>query len=310
MPCFRRSFKRGGLVFSLLGRTGIGTLAVSVFFFYSGYGLQKSYLTKENYLDGFLLKRLSKVLIPYLVAIFIYWFYYASLNNIFSLRRILGSFVKGDNPIVQYSWYVVNIIIFYVAFYILGLILKKRKSLMILGSALFDVLWIIFSVKRSYGVWWYDATHLLVLGVFWATYEKKILKILKEHYYISAFCVIFIDLAIYAFDSAIKNDTAKLVLSAINYLLFVVVLMLLLMKFKIGNGILNFLGKISFEFYLIHGIFLMMTPIKDAFPEWAWFLITLSASIFSSYILNMASKELVLNFQNILSKFKKPRQKY
>ena len=42
----------------------IGFLFVGVFFFFSGYGLFKSYKTKPGYLDGFLRKRLPVVLVP------------------------------------------------------------------------------------------------------------------------------------------------------------------------------------------------------------------------------------------------------
>jgi peptidoglycan/LPS O-acetylase OafA/YrhL len=47
----------------------IGPLVVSVFFFISGYGVCKSYLKKgDAYLNGFLHKRLSKVLPLYLIG--------------------------------------------------------------------------------------------------------------------------------------------------------------------------------------------------------------------------------------------------
>ena len=46
-------------------RLTYGYILVGFFFFYSGYGLMKQYLTKKNYLKGFLRKRLIKILIPF-----------------------------------------------------------------------------------------------------------------------------------------------------------------------------------------------------------------------------------------------------
>lgn len=46
----------------------IGFLFVGVFFFFSGYGLFKSYKNKPNYLNGFLRKRIPVVLVPLYVV--------------------------------------------------------------------------------------------------------------------------------------------------------------------------------------------------------------------------------------------------
>ncbi len=43
----------------------IGIFFTALFFFFSGYGLITSLLTKSDYLDGFLPKRLPTVLIPF-----------------------------------------------------------------------------------------------------------------------------------------------------------------------------------------------------------------------------------------------------
>ena len=48
--------------------TIVGVIAVSAFFFYSGYGLMTSYLKKENYLKDFWNKRIMKIVIPYIIA--------------------------------------------------------------------------------------------------------------------------------------------------------------------------------------------------------------------------------------------------
>lgn len=53
----------------------MGTYIVSIFFFLSGYGLYFQNEKKENYMDGFLYKRLSKILIPFLFISLIYLLY-------------------------------------------------------------------------------------------------------------------------------------------------------------------------------------------------------------------------------------------
>lgn len=52
--------------------SNFGSKAVSVFLFFSGYGLMHSYLKKGTaYLDGFVQKRIGKIILPLLVAYFL-----------------------------------------------------------------------------------------------------------------------------------------------------------------------------------------------------------------------------------------------
>ena len=58
----------------------MGTYIVSVFFFLSGYGLYVQNEKNENYLNNFLVKRLSRILIPVLIISVIYLIY-ESING-------------------------------------------------------------------------------------------------------------------------------------------------------------------------------------------------------------------------------------
>ena len=57
----------------LSGFVNAGAYFVALFFFCSGYGLIKSLKTKENYLKGFVKKRIVKaIIIPFYVNVLIY----------------------------------------------------------------------------------------------------------------------------------------------------------------------------------------------------------------------------------------------
>ena len=82
--------------------TIVGAIAVSAFFFYSGYGLMTSYLKKENYLKDFLNKRIMKIVIPYIIAIIFTILVYL-LTGQLTPRKIFNSLVEGE-PVVRFSW--------------------------------------------------------------------------------------------------------------------------------------------------------------------------------------------------------------
>ena len=78
--------RTGGYLFRHFAYTGY--LYVAFFFFLSGYGLQKSYIASENYKNGFLQKRLPKILLPYAIVALLYW-----IKNIINLRLVCFSFI-------------------------------------------------------------------------------------------------------------------------------------------------------------------------------------------------------------------------
>ena len=49
-----------------------GALWVGIFFLFSGFGLERSYQRKDNYLEGFFRKKIVKIYLPFLLAETVY----------------------------------------------------------------------------------------------------------------------------------------------------------------------------------------------------------------------------------------------
>ncbi len=241
----------GGLTFRLFNN--LGFLAVAVFFFISGYGLQKQYISNENYKKGFLLKRLPAVLFPYIIINLVYWVIGIASDKPYTVSDFFKVFINGE-PVVAHSWYVLSILAFYIVFWLLMLICKKRYWLMFVGGTVYYVVYVLFCLKMNYGAWWYVSTHLLIVGMFWAIFEEKISAIVKKFYWVTALLIFgaYIGLS-YAF-GLVDLFGDNIILSV----LFVLCVLLLLLKCNIGNPVLDFIGGISLELYLCHEIFLKL----------------------------------------------------
>lgn len=147
-----------------------GYLAVSVFFFLSGYGLQRSFITKkEQYKQNFLIRRLPSVLIPYLIAIMVYWFFDFFMGIKHNVNYVLSSFINGD-PIVDNSWYIITIVIFYVFFWLFMCLCKNKMHLSFIYASIWYCAYALFCFKMRYGAWWYISTQCLVIGMLWASF--------------------------------------------------------------------------------------------------------------------------------------------
>lgn len=292
---------QGGLLFR--GFFVVGYLAVAVFFFYSGYGLQKSYITKkDDYRKSFIKNRIPTILIPYIIVTFLYWGLSYLLGIDYSVNDVLGGLVNGY-PIVPNSWYIIAIILWYFAFWDLMFIFRNRYFAMLLGGCLFYVVYIYICRKLGFGSWWYNSVHLVIVGMAWAIYESEITHFIKTHFIITplvwvTFVVLFI--AKQKFISYIPIRGIGFIFEITTAFFFVASVLLFSTKVTIGNKILQFLGEISLETYLIHGLFIQFfrSNIIYVSNEFIWSSLVLVFSVVWAWILHII-------FKKILSQYKK-----
>lgn len=135
----------------------IGFLFVGVFFFCSGYGLYKSFITKENYLKTFLKRRVLPIVISYYVMIAIYAVYHIISGSSFTPAEWIFK-LSGLVLINTQGWYVPVIILMYLSFYFIFKSEKLRKHgiPILIGITLFQGL--LFCVLNHFP--WYTGDHI------------------------------------------------------------------------------------------------------------------------------------------------------
>ncbi|MBR1431520.1 acyltransferase family protein [Ruminococcus sp.] len=163
------------------GFSRVGSLVVAMFFFISGFGLQKSSMKSENYKKNYLTRRIVPILVPYAIATALFWAFNVLEGRIYSAVDVLKAIAVGE-PIVSYSWYIISILVFYVVFLIIIHICGKKYSLIIFFTCIWIVIYTFLCKVLHYGSWWYYSIHLIVVGMLWATFEEQILNFIKAHY--------------------------------------------------------------------------------------------------------------------------------
>ena len=105
-----------------------GILFTAVFFFFSGYGLISGLYNKKDYLNGFLRKRLLSVLIPFWVintlGVLLRTVFYGA---VYSVKAVLFD-ITGITLVNSNGWYIIEIAIFYILFYLIFSLIKNRKA--------------------------------------------------------------------------------------------------------------------------------------------------------------------------------------
>lgn len=232
---------------------------VAFFFFLSGYGLQKQYISKgESYQNGFLKKRLPAVVIPYIVFTLALWVFYATGGKLYSLQNMFSGIKNGDT-FVPHAWYLITLFFFYFFFWVMMKTCRQHYLRMICLSAVWYLLYTLVCIKLKFGIWWFCMTHFLLIGMFCAMFERQILSFFRK-YPAAMAGVIVIGLSVSAVSTKLSADVqalsmAKFVILYVCRLtgcaLALIPLNLLL---RIGNPVLDYLGKISMEIYLGHGL--------------------------------------------------------
>lgn len=266
----------------LLPFVDAGVLFVGIFLFCSGYGLIKSYQSKQNYLQGFIRHRLPPVLIPLYVILIINLVYNLIEGQQFSPVEII-LFLTGFILINHQAWFAVAIVIFYIAFYFIFKYCKKERTAFLV-MAIFLLVYTIVCMCLGHGYywfqgeWWYNTCFLFLFGMLAGRFEGSIISFVKKRYAILMpvsvvlFFPVFI-LNLYTLkhvsyyantpsQSGIPESFLCLSVQLTAIVLFVTAVLLITMKVRFNNKILQIMGRMTLELYLVQYFFLVLLRSK------------------------------------------------
>lgn len=265
----------------------IGFMFTALFFFFSGYGLLYSYRCKKDYLDGFLKKRLPSVLIPFWITnilIIIVQKFLGTDNSDFlsTVKDIVGVTLVNSN-----GWFVIEIVILYLLFYVIFSVLKN-KDLAAALLCIMTVLLMVYSLFQGHdpytnkihwfrGEWWYNSTICFCYGVLYANYKEKIERSFRSFYYIwtliaGLLTLLMICASIYTLNhygyyrelvhDGIRSASITLSVQSVSCIVFTTFVLFLNMRFPLKSRILEYLGSILLTLFLVHG-FVVNTLLHD-----------------------------------------------
>ena len=282
--------------------SSMGILFTTIFFFCSGFGLMQSLKNKPDYLKTFMRKRMPAVLIPFMISNAIYLvmvgMYFGSVNSVLeSLACLFGFRLVNTN-----TWFLVEIMILYLAFYFTHRFMKKPGKA--LGAmSVIVVLMITVSLLLGHdpskdgglwfmGEWWYNTTIFFLAGLFMARYYEKVLAFFKKHYKWLLPVSIVVFLVTFGLEGFVRNifgyyqeweghpgygaKAITLFAQILACSAWLLMLLLINMKVQVKNILLVLLGKISLEVYIIHELFKVFLTYdyeRDGMALFIWVLL-------------------------------------
>lgn len=248
-----------------------GILFVGIFFVLSGYGVAYSAEHKENYLRYFLLVRTARMLIP-VYAIRTIMLGVEHFTEYFLGREHTPTVLKGF--LINHNWYVWEQLGFYLVYWLACRILPKYVEATV---GVLSVAFVVFAFVVGIDNPWYGSSLCFALGLYYYRFEKsrfnedadwtKVIECQddKNKYYMifaGLMVILAISVAFFLYganESILGNPVARNTASVT----FCIMVIMLLYKVRIGNSVSCFLGKCSYEIFLIHPYILSILRLFD-----------------------------------------------
>ncbi len=259
----------------------LGQMIVVMFMFYSGYGVCESVKRKGGgYVKSFPKNRVFKTLLHFDIAMLIYFILSLILKLNYPAQRVLLALI-GWESIGNSNWYIFAVLVLYLLTWVAFSIFKSNKILAaVLTTALIGVyIAVIYNVKEY---WWYDTVLCYAAGMWYSIGKDKIEKLLTKNNIIWLVAAVATAVG-WWYAHKFRVVPALRVIEAIVFALLVIVLSL---KISINNKPLAWLGKHTFEIYV-----LMRIPMKllhiwglKEFNLYLYFFASLAATLVLCFI--------------------------
>jgi len=305
----------------------VGILFTSIFFFFSGFGLIRSYELKENYLDGFIRKKFRTLFIPFMLANLIYVLIGLAEGRINDSLSFFTS-VFGITLINTNAWYIVELIILYIAFYFAYKYIQDDKTKMSAVIAVTALMTLIgFLLKHDYtvinghwfrGEWWFNTTMIFAMGMVIGKNRDHVVEFFKKNYgKLLAAAVVLLTIASVIEVYARKNLTyyvetytyngypeklGTYVAQTLLCSIFITLVLLISMKVKFGNKIIKLLAPYTLEIFLIQDICMMNYGYDEEAPDWLMYLVVIAMTIGAAIVLHLLNKFVIEKIDTCLEK--------
>ncbi|MBM6744341.1 acyltransferase [Drancourtella massiliensis] len=249
----------------------LGFLGVALFLFISGYVTQRQVeLKKEKWKRNFWIKKFQRLFVPRCVVVFVF--------GMLAGRTLLVSCQEAVWFIQD--WFFAAVVFNYIIFYVSEYFRLKTEYIIFIAEALFAAVCILFGQQ----IMWYNTAFLFGMGVVFAKYQDTIMMRMSR---IANKTWVIIPILLFCFSilgSIFRWQ--RFVSDSISGILFVFIIIWGAYRKKVTFKGLEFIGKYSWEFYLVHtrviGIILNRVTSNDLFA----FFISLIVSLAIAILLN------------------------
>lgn len=228
----------------------IGQAMVTLFMFYSGYGVMESIKKKgEPYVSKIPKNRILSTLFRFDLAVLLFGIITVALGEKVTLKRVLLSLIGWD-ALGNSNWYIFVILVLYLLTFIVFTVLRNKPyvfSVAVLSAVLCVLVFLTyyFGIRPEH---WYDTALCYAFGMIYSFIKPKAEQIFSKNAIVWGAAIIVLLGAFYV----LKWDHP--LLDVIANLLFTAAVVLFTMHITLKNKILVWCGENLFELYILQRI--------------------------------------------------------
>lgn len=235
---------------NIIGSIGQGM--VTMFLFYSGYGVMESIRKKgEAYVRAMPVKRILSTWFRFACAVTLFVPVALWHRESLTLSRIAWSMI-GWEAVGNSNWYIFAVLILYLITYIAFRLAGVKQNLLSIALVLLGTAVYIFTL--SFGgikeTWWYDTVLCYSFGMVWSLFVGTTGEKLLNKRVSWGIAMVTLLVAFYC----LNEGEFSVINQIIRNLFFAAVVVLLTMRISVGNTILRWCGKHLFPLYILQRI--------------------------------------------------------
>lgn len=233
-------------------RSFLGQMVVSTFFVYSGYGIYESVKKKgPKYIAGFPKNRIPKLLLHLDVAVVVFLLLFLILGYEVSPLKFFLSLI-GWEYIGNNNWFVFATLVFYIITFVSFMVFRKNRVLPLITVSALTVVYIIV-IKDFKPTYWYNSAICFPIGMWYSFFKDGIEKVVMKNNLTYCFSLA-LSIALFVGVRCYWGGFANLTTYLFSCVLFALSIILITMKIKFGNKILDWLGNHAFSIYMLQRI--------------------------------------------------------
>lgn len=263
----------------------VSTFGVGFFFILSGYGLALSYDTKNNYLHGFLGRKLSFIAVAAIIS---------RVISEFFMLIFFGTPLSIEAILKDMNWYIYVLMLLYLMFYLIYKFAPSRLSRVLLSWAIVILITFVFLGLTKNGVpgtgrSYFISEWAFPFGITIYEYRKEIDQLIKKHILmLSVSMLVLMGITFIASIKAPECTAPDLIFHNLMLIPFYYFVFFICKYFVFDNKALRFLSRISFEIYLYQFMFLSILRKFIEPPNVMYFIFTVLFTITFAAVINIA----------------------
>lgn len=236
-------------------RGRMGQCVVTMFLFYSGYGVMESVKRKgQTYLSAFPIQRIVKVLLQFDCAIALFWTYRYWTGVQYGFKKMLLTLIGWDG-IGNSNWYIFCILWLYTFTFISFKVFRENYKKAVFGLGILSLLYMIVMYKLGREYWWYDTALCYTWGMLFSLYREKVERFINEGLASWTF-FLFIFSAGHAVMYSFRNT--NVFIYQLWVFCFVAAIVTFTMRYVVDSRFLCWAGGYLFELYILQRLPMMI----------------------------------------------------